>query len=119
MTQGLLCLPQQDRPKGGQKGRPVCFDITVSYDSQKARIAVQYWVKSIVLSMVLSSVTGLVRAADEAAGYVENSQGSILRSGTGDCVHSGYWQSEMATIVACDGVTLDAPVVVIEGRLPA
>ena len=54
-------------------------------------------------------------ADDASPGYVENSQGNILRSGSGECVHTGYWKSEMANIVGCDGVTLDAPVEVIQG----
>jgi OOP family OmpA-OmpF porin len=60
--------------------------------------------------------TGVTQAlAEEAPGYIESSQGNILRSGSGDCVHTGYWKPGMATIVGCDGVTLDAPVEVIEG----
>lgn len=66
--------------------------------------------------MVLTAVTEPVMAADEAPGYVESSQGNILRSGSGDCVRTGAWRSEMATIIGCDGVTLDAPVEVIQGE---
>jgi OOP family OmpA-OmpF porin len=70
--------------------------------------------RGILLSAVLAA--GATQAwADEAPGYVENSQGNIVRSGFGECVHTGYWKSEMATIVGCDGVTLDAPVEVIQG----
>ena len=71
--------------------------------------------KAVALCAALVAATPLV-LADEAPGYVESSQGNILRSGYGDCVHTGYWKSEMATIVGCDGVTLDAPVEVIEGE---
>jgi len=39
--------------------------------------------------MVLTAVTAPVMAADEAPGYVESSQGNILRSGSGDCVRTG------------------------------
>jgi len=64
-------------------------------------------------SLLAAAVTA--RADDVSPGYVENTQGNIVRSGSGDCVHTGYWKSEMANIVGCDGVTLDAPVEVIQG----
>jgi OOP family OmpA-OmpF porin len=70
--------------------------------------------RGILASAVL--VVGTVNAwADEAPGYVEDSQGNIVRSGAGECVHTGKWTSDMATIVGCDDVTLVAPVEVIEG----
>ena len=68
-----------------------------------------------VLASSLLAVSATAGAEDASPGYVENSQGNILRSGSGDCVHTGYWKSEMANIVGCDGVTLDAPVEVIQG----
>lgn len=69
----------------------------------------------ILLSSLLLAAVTQVRADDGSPGYVENTQGNILRSGSGECVHTGYWKSEMANIVGCDGVTLDAPVEVIQG----
>jgi len=68
-----------------------------------------------ILASSLLAATVTVQADDGSPGYVENAQGNILRSGSGDCVHTGYWKSEMANIVGCDGVTLDAPVEVIQG----
>ena len=68
-----------------------------------------------VLASSLLAVSATAGAEDASPGYVENSQGNIFRSGSGDCVHTGYWKSEMANIVGCDGVTLDAPVEVIQG----
>ena len=68
-----------------------------------------------VLASSLLAVSVTAGADDASPGYVENSQGNILRSGSGECVHTGYWKSEMANIVGCDGVTLDAPVEVIQG----
>jgi len=71
--------------------------------------------KGILLSAVLAAGTTQARADDGSPGYVENTQGNIVRSGSGECVHTGYWKSEMANIVGCDGVTLDAQVEVIQG----
>ena len=69
----------------------------------------------ILTSSLLVAVVTQARADDGSPGYVENTRGNIVRSGSGDCVHTGYWKSEMANIVGCDGVTLDAPVEVIQG----
>ncbi|MGI9319884.1 MAG: OmpA family protein [Thiogranum sp.] len=70
----------------------------------------------ILTSSLLVAAVTQARADDASPGYVENAQGNILRSGSGECVHTGYWKSEMANIVGCDGVTLDAPVEVIQGQ---
>ncbi len=71
--------------------------------------------KGIFMAAVLGATTS-AQAEETSPGYVENSQGNIVRSGTGECVHTGYWKSEMATIVGCDGVTLEAPVEMIQGQ---
>ena len=69
----------------------------------------------ILTSSLLVAAATQSRADDGSPGYVENTRGNIVRSGSGECVHTGYWKSEMANIVGCDGVTLDAQVEVIEG----
>jgi OOP family OmpA-OmpF porin len=63
----------------------------------------------------LAAVATQARAADGSPGYVENTRGNIVTSGSGECVHTGYWKPEMANIVGCDGVTLEAQVEVIQG----
>jgi OOP family OmpA-OmpF porin len=70
---------------------------------------------AILASSLLAATFTQARAEDDAPGYVENTRGNIVRSGFGECVHTGYWKPEMANIVGCDGVTLDAPVEVIQG----
>ena len=54
-------------------------------------------------------------ATDDAPGYVESTSGNILRSGSGDCVHTGNWKSEDANIVGCDDYVLNLEAEVIEG----
>ncbi|MCP4410111.1 MAG: OmpA family protein [Gammaproteobacteria bacterium] len=69
-----------------------------------------------VLSCALLAVGSVnAQGRGSAQGYVTDSGGNIVRSGTGDCVHSSSWKPEMATVVGCDGVTLDAQVEVIKG----
>jgi OOP family OmpA-OmpF porin len=56
------------------------------------------------------------QARVDASGYVEDSWGNIIRNGSGDCVHSDKWKPEMANIVGCDGVALDAKVETVRGE---
>jgi outer membrane protein OmpA-like peptidoglycan-associated protein len=49
-------------------------------------------------------------------GYMTDSEGNILVNSEGDCVHTGSWIPEMATIVGCDGVTVDKSVELIVGQ---
>ena len=37
--------------------------------------------------------------------YPQDSSNNIIRSGTGDCAHTGSWTSADATVVGSDGVT--------------
>ena len=71
-------------------------------------------VEGVVLSAVLA--TGSVFAEDRIApGYAEDSSSNVVTTGSGDCLHTGSWTEADAVIVGCDGVILNAPVVVIEG----
>ena len=60
--------------------------------------------------------TSYAQARDAAPGYVQDRWGNIVTGGFGDCARSDYWESEMATIVGCDGVTVDAKVETIKGK---
>jgi len=71
-------------------------------------------VEGVVLSAVLA--TGSVFAEDRIApGYAEDSSSNVVTTSSGDCLHTGSWTEADAVIVGCDGVILNAPVVVIEG----
>lgn len=71
--------------------------------------------ESAVLAAVLTS--GAVSAADRMApGYAEDSSTDIVTTGSGDCLHTGSWTEADAVIVGCDGVVLNAPVVVTKGE---
>ena len=70
--------------------------------------------ESVVLSAVLA--TGSAVAEDRIApGYAEDSSSNVVTTGSGDCLHTGSWTEADAVIVGCDGVILNAPVVIIEG----
>ena len=61
-------------------------------------------------------VTGSAVAEDRIApGYAEDSSSNVVTTSSGDCLHTGSWTAADATIVGCDGVVLNAPVVVIKG----
>jgi len=68
-----------------------------------------------IVLLTALAVCGSAQAADEAPGYVESSTGNIVRGGFDQCVHTGYWNKEMATIVGCDGYVLDLEAEVIMG----
>ncbi len=68
-----------------------------------------------VISFAVLSLGSVPAQAREAPGYVTDSQGNIVRSGTGECWHSSFWTPEMATIVGCDGVVLAHEIDIIEG----
>jgi OOP family OmpA-OmpF porin len=61
---------------------------------------------------------GSVYAADDresAPGYAEDASSNVVKTGSGDCLHTGSWTESDAALVGCDGVVLNAPVEVIKG----
>jgi OOP family OmpA-OmpF porin len=69
-----------------------------------------------VLAVMLAA--GSVSAAenrDAAPGYAEDVSSNVVKTGSGDCLHTGSWKEADATLVGCDGVVLNAPVEVIKG----
>ena len=50
------------------------------------------------------------------SGYPTDSSGNVVRTGTGDCVHTGSFSKSNATVVGCDSYVLDAKVTVIKGE---
>jgi OOP family OmpA-OmpF porin len=61
------------------------------------------------------ALSGAALAIDDTPGYLEDDKGRIVRDGFGECVHTDKWTPEMATIVGCDGYTLDLAAEVIPG----
>lgn len=66
-------------------------------------------------SSLLALASTQILATDDSTGYMESASGNILRSGSGDCVHTGYWKAENANIVGCDDHSLNLEAEVIEG----
>ena len=66
--------------------------------------------------VALCAALAAVNVQAQTAGYTESTGGNILRSGSGDCVHTGAWTSGDATLVGCDGVVLEVVIEVIEGE---
>ena len=74
---------------------------------------------SSTLAGVVSALllTSFAQAEDrQAPGYAEDSWGNVVRSGAGECVRTGAWKPSNATIVGCDGVTLEVVVEMIQGK---
>ena len=73
-----------------------------------------YTLVGVVSTLLL---TGLAQAEGrQASGYLQGSDGNVIRGSLGDCIHTSTWKPENATIVGCDGVTLDVKVEMIEGE---
>ncbi len=62
------------------------------------------------LVFAASAVVAISASAQEntqatpTGSYAQDSRGDVVRSGTGLCVHTGYWTPADATVVGCDGV---------------
>ena len=56
---------------------------------------------TLVLSMVLAPVSSSVLAQGTVNGYVTDSRGAVIKSGSALCVRTGYWTPAMA-IAECD-----------------
>jgi len=66
--------------------------------------------------LTLIAGTALAESRGTTPGYTGDSTGNIVTSGTGDCVHTGSWSKDKATVVGCDGYVLDAQVKIIKGE---
>jgi outer membrane protein OmpA-like peptidoglycan-associated protein len=75
---------------------------------------------SLLAGILASAVVAAtaVHAAEmrgKTPGYPQDSSENVVRTGSGDCLHSGSWTPGMANVVGCDGVTLTPVVEVIKG----
>ncbi len=66
--------------------------------------------------LTLIAGTALAESRGTTPGYTGDSAGNIVLSGTGDCVRTGSWSKDKATVVGCDGYVLDAQVKIIKGE---
>ncbi len=62
------------------------------------------------LLTLLLAVTAAAFAQQGPQGYLTDSNGQVVRSGTGLCWHTGYWTPANATVEGCDGYVKPAPV---------
>jgi OmpA-OmpF porin, OOP family len=58
----------------------------------------------------------VVAGSRDTTGYTSDSTGNIVRSGAGDCVHSGSFNKSDATVVGCDDYALDTSVTILKGQ---
>jgi OOP family OmpA-OmpF porin len=76
---------------------------------RKSEVATMLNIQMSVAALLLATSIGAF-----ADGYLVDSSNHVVRSGSGSCVHTGYWQPEDA-VVGCDGkvaVVLTPPVAV-------
>ena len=65
--------------------------------------------KQYLLTLLLA-VTTAAFAQQGPQGYLTDTNGQVVRSGTGLCWHTGYWTPANATVDGCDGYLKGAPV---------
>jgi len=76
-----------------------------------------YALLSGVLGVALLAAASVNAAETREAtpGYPQDSGNDVVRTGSGECLHTGYWKPSMANVVGCDGVTLHRKINIIEG----
>jgi OOP family OmpA-OmpF porin len=66
-------------------------------------------------AMLAASIVNAAEPREKTPGYTQDSGHNVVRTGSGDCLHTGTWTPGDADIVGCDGVTLEYEIQVIEG----
>jgi OOP family OmpA-OmpF porin len=59
-------------------------------------------IRATYIAAVVASVLAVSQQAQAADGYWNEKGGSVWRSGAGECIHTGFWNLDMA-IIGCDG----------------
>lgn len=70
-------------------------------------------IKHLALAAFLGAACISAQAADAVAntGYVKDKENAVVRSASGECVHTGTWTKDQANIEGCDGYEKPVPVV--------
>jgi OmpA-OmpF porin, OOP family len=71
---------------------------------------------SSLAAILTASTATLADSRGTTPGYASDSAGDIVRSGSGDCVHTGSWSKQDATISGCDGYVANTAVEIIKGE---
>lgn len=74
---------------------------------------------SAIITVSASAQVVDAKAATPKSAYVQDGRGVVARSGTGLCIHTGYWTPADAVVVGCDGVVAQAPAVAPAPAAPA
>jgi OOP family OmpA-OmpF porin len=74
---------------------------------------------SAVVAVSASAQVTDIQVAQPNSGYLQDTRGNVILSGTGNCVHTGSWTPANATVVGCDGVAAKVAVVPVAQPEPA
>lgn len=71
-----------------------------------------------IITAVLAAASGgaVAESRGSVPGYAVDSEGNIVHSGAGDCVHTSSWNKDKATVAGCDGYVVDKAVSIIKGE---
>lgn len=70
---------------------------------------------SLASLLALTSATAMAEARS-TPGYATDSNGNVIMSSYGDCVRSGSWSEDKATVEGCDGYTLENEITMVKGQ---
>jgi len=65
-------------------------------------------IRATYIAALAACLLAVSQQAQANEGYWNEKGGSVWRSGSGECVHTGFWQPAMA-IVGCDGKVAEEP----------
>jgi OOP family OmpA-OmpF porin len=65
-------------------------------------------IRATYIAALAASLLAVSQQGQANEGYWNEKGGSVWRSGSGECVHTGFWQPAMA-IVGCDGKVAEEP----------
>ena len=63
---------------------------------------------AVVAFSASAQTTGSIPAKKPYSAYAQDGSSSVVRTGTGLCLRTGYWTPADATVVGCDGVIAQA-----------
>lgn len=90
------------------QSRSLSADISTERKNMKKLIKLILAASAVV---ALSAHAQAPQASQPYSAYLQSPDGTIVKSGSGDCVRTGYWTPADATVVGCDGVVAQAPAV--------
>lgn len=83
---------------------------------EKETIMKKYLLAATAAVSMFTSALPVLAEERSTDGYATDIEGNILRDSYGNCVHSGTWSPEKATVVGCDGYAIQQEAEFLKGQ---